>query len=114
MEVKYTPGPWTWTKPDKWPNHEEHEVWLGSIDHESGTICDFGHNAQYYPSQGEPPNEANARLIAAAPELLEALQALFADYKRLADSGDAGYWSLEDTEEGKLALAAIAKATGAA
>ncbi|NTG61800.1 hypothetical protein G6L45_16085 [Agrobacterium rhizogenes] len=53
---------------------------------------------------------ANARLIAAAPDLLEALKALFEDYKNLADSGDAGNWKLENLEVGKRALAAIAKA----
>jgi len=59
-------------------------------------------------------NEANARLIASAPELLEALTALYASYKALADSGDAGNWRLEDTDEGQQTLAAIAKATGEA
>jgi len=57
-------------------------------------------------------DEYNATLMAAAPELLEALQELFADYKQLADSVDAGFWDLEDTEVGKKSLAAIAKALG--
>lgn len=57
--------------------------------------------------------KANARLIAAAPDLLEALQVLFASYKALADSGDAGNWKIENQPEGKQALAAISKATGA-
>lgn len=43
-------------------------------------------------------------------DLLEALKRLFEDYKRLADSGDAGRWALEDTNVGKQALAAIQKA----
>jgi hypothetical protein len=45
-------------------------------------------------------------------ELLVALKALFDDYKSLADSGDCGNWSLEDTDEGKAAIAAIRKAEG--
>ena len=58
------------------------------------------------------PREANARLIAAAPEMYAALVVLFQSYKDLADSGDAGFWNLEDQAEGKQALAAIAKAEG--
>lgn len=53
-----------------------------------------------------------SRLFAAAPDLLEALKALFQSYKDLADSGDAGYWRLEAQPEGQQALAAIAKAEG--
>lgn len=62
----------------------------------------------------DEPSDANARLIVASPDLLNALQALFDSYKALADSGDAGFGSLEDTEVGKQAIAAIAKATGGA
>jgi hypothetical protein len=42
-----------------------------------------------------------------AERLAEALRELFDDYKRLADSGDAGFWRLEETESGKKALAAL-------
>jgi len=43
-------------------------------------------------------------------QLLAALKDLFSDYKKLADSGDAGFWSLEDFPVGKQAMAAIAAA----
>lgn len=43
-------------------------------------------------------------------ELLAALKALFADYKGLCDSGDAGFLYLEQMDAGKQAMAAIARA----
>ncbi len=57
---------------------------------------------------------ANARLIAAAPELLAALKALAADYKAGADSGDSGQWSADDQPVYQAAMVAIAKAEGPA
>lgn len=92
--AKHTEGPWTYV-----PRHvaeSEPEVrapagWLIAC-----TASDY-----------------DARLIASAPELLAALRDLFNNYKQLADSGDAGFWRIEDTPEGQKAMAAIAKATGA-
>lgn len=53
----------------------------------------------------DPPGRANARLIAAAPDLLAALQKMVSDWQ--------GY--CEETEPSMVAArAAIAKATGAA
>lgn len=93
-EFKGTPGPWV-------------------VEEESFTVTDeSGEFVADFDSGPWKENHANADLIAAAPELLEALQELFADYKQLADSGDAGFWNLEDTEVGKKSLAAIAKALG--
>lgn len=55
---------------------------------------------------------ANAAFIVKAVNnhdaLVRALRALYGSYKQLADSGDAGNWSIEDTDEGKQALAALA------
>ncbi len=64
------------------------------------------------PHYGEA--EANARLIAAAPELLAALDELLASYVSLVNSGDAGSWNPETDAEVKAARAAIAKAKGGA
>ena len=55
---------------------------------------------------------ANARLIAAAPDLLEALKACEAWIVDLAESGDAGFWDASKAPQVIQARAAIAKATG--
>lgn len=98
-EAKHTPGPWL-------------------RDRESGFDCDVraangrkiaSVNVQNQPKSKEgwalrkKENEANARLIAAAPELLEALQ-------EIADCG-AEAWG-EDRPCVRIARDAIAKATG--
>lgn len=108
----HTPGPWSYrTQP--------HDDW-GVVRAGRYIICQARDPRVDHLDLGEyrrtkvDPFEANARLIAAAPDLLEALEELFASYKRLADSGDAGNWALEDQAEGKLALAALSKARGAA
>lgn len=86
---KYTPGPW-----EEMPVHGEsygRRIFAGS---------------QYIASVGDSdqktPDKSNARLIASAPDLLEALEAL-ADY---FDAGDNECRPIEN------ARAAIAKARG--
>lgn len=77
---------------------------------EAGTIRgDGGLLAELLINGSEDDNGA---IMAAAPDLLEALQSLFDNYKQLADSGDAGNWRLEDEPAGKKALHAINKALG--
>lgn len=44
-----------------------------------------------------------------ADELHGALEALFASYKMHADSGDGGNWRVEDMDEGKRAMRALAE-----
>lgn len=64
-------------------------------------------SAQRYVGLTQDETVANARLIAAAPDLLDALKALT---EKLAMSGDAWRWK----EELPQAAAAIAKAEGGA
>lgn len=56
--------------------------------------------------------EANAKLIASSPNLLEALQNLMKEYKSIADSGDCGWWKAEEQEKYINAQKAIQKAIG--
>ena len=68
MSTKHTPGPWSSASLDQDSNHLE--VFAGTTDGEQVAVVK-GHDlstGKYYEAI------ANARLIAAAPELLEALE----------------------------------------
>ena len=91
---KHTPGPWTMSRPMGTGHLEGREPWFWvSADrtlHLQVAACPDGYVA------GE--NEANARLIAAAPDLLEALTDLL------------GWQTLAPDDVVAAARAAIAKA----
>ncbi|HCF7106628.1 hypothetical protein ACOAQN_13810 [Pseudomonas aeruginosa] len=61
----YTPGPW-----DYWSGYNPVDELEAQITTEGGDIVIASYNRQI------PEGEANAKLLAAAPELLEALVAL--------------------------------------
>jgi len=82
----HTPGPWSYN-----------EAGLPSL-----SLYGSDNKGLWHMSRTDAENKANCLLIAAAPELLEALQ----DMLRLADA--------EGWEGFPKARAAIAKATGAA
>lgn len=86
---KHTPGPWNID------NHPD-QIWITDSDNNSA-ICKVMHMRS--------EAEANARLIAAAPDLLEALDQI---QRRIA-AGDLDEWSLQSLE--RIAADAIAKAT---
>jgi hypothetical protein len=97
--MSHTPGPWTL-----------HEIWPSgpgfSITAEGKTyqVCGCGAYQHSHPGASYSDEEcrANARLIAAAPDLLEAL--------KFALSEDSGFACPAATE--KRLLAVIAKAEG--
>lgn len=105
MTTKHTPGPWLATG---WEN----TVVNIPDTHHGGhlTIC-------VYPASGRAPRSeavANARLIAAAPDLLEALEAIRARIDGEWDSPAlVKFGGLRNTNEDihALAMEAIAKAT---
>lgn len=94
----FTPGPW-----------RVHPRTSMTVMNEDGRVVATtgGYSSTTDGERVHHENEANARLIAAAPAMYEALKALFDDYKQLADSGDAGFWRLEDNAAGQQALAAL-------
>ena len=98
-----------WRKPDG--AHEDERTW--SLLHEDVGCVELGDLQKpgfvYHIGPKAPPilSELEA-------ELLAALELLFYDYKKLADSGDAGNWRLEDLHCGIVALSVIKKARGEA
>jgi hypothetical protein len=97
---KHTPGPWSFY--DDSNNGKTNRVEIVAI---GKTVARIYHSV---PAEDLP----NARLIAAAPELLEALNAMINHYTSLINSGDAGNWDPEEESEVIAARAAIAKAQG--
>lgn len=106
METKHTPGPWKVCG-----LRADSEAWrdgniISDVTYDTIALCNKTASTVMLDGQ----LEANARLIAAAPELLEALKALLA-----YDEQDAGcipsHAHLDAQED---ARAAIVKATGEA
>lgn len=98
----WTPGPWEL-------------CYLGDhsdFDGNSRVVIGDGIRLAVVHTDGRPEAEANARLIASAPDLAEALDQLLDLYVSLAVSGDAGSWDAEKEAEVKDARAALAKARG--
>ena len=95
MDAKHTPGPWTVTP-----------TLTGTLSinkTENVPIATVGGAGWHL---GKETAEANARLIAAAPDLLAALEEIAA-----ADSG-AVEWHINDVWVGRIARTAIAKIKG--
>jgi len=99
MNTKHTPGPWT----------IHHYEWLPK-GHVSIDALFHGELAlvvwKMEDDEQSPECEANARLIAAAPELLEALQRCVGQLRELSFKNDRITRCLEGAHR------AIAKATG--
>lgn len=101
---KHTPGPWHWesdaVKGDP----------MGRVRYQVTALGKTVTRVYYSSYEGGPTNaEADARLIAAAPDLLEALQSI-------AECCDEHYaardYASRQTEIRGIARAAIVKATG--
>jgi hypothetical protein len=112
--AKPTPGPWVtnglniYGPPDKNSGHENGRMLIGGVvddanDWRCRPIGDAIERAEFREER-----LANARLIAAAPDLLAALDSLLADYRALVNHGGARV--IEPAE--RQAAAAIARARG--
>ena len=94
METKHTKGEWTTEECSN-----------------GGLIVCLGDSKDWGSQRVQIVNETNAKLIAAAPKLLEALMEFVTMYKQAHDSGDWGNWDLNEDKEYINALKAINKAT---
>lgn len=105
-ESKHTPGPWVNGKSGRYPNLPSVEAWEGSFGIEICVCLGAGDYAQ-----ATAETHANARLIAAAPDLLAVLREGVASYGR-----PGGPWNMPKDPGGWIsrAQAAIAKAEGRA
>jgi len=99
MRIKHTPGPWI--QVGHWVEHPDETV--ADI-----CTCDPEAMGQSHFKRNYSEVVANARLIAAAPEMLEALQAIYHERPRGYEYVSEYSLTIED-----IARKAIAKATGA-
>lgn len=105
MSAQHTPGPWTIA-------HSTISWWIKAPSDQSGQLAGGALPADTWHMTREQRREstamANARLIAAAPEMLAALEAIEA----APAWGAPDRWETTPTEVRVLARAAIAKARG--
>jgi len=99
---KHTPGPWSYRKVPRKQEWEINTKRCPNSGHESWTGMSVVFGCDDYPKMGKSVGEANARLIAAAPELLEALEEAVCALEVCG----------KDYRATEIARAAIAKATG--
>lgn len=106
----HTPGPWTWTRSadNGYFSINIHQADdAGETQHSS----DIGFIAQHFVVDAPLIAEANAKLLAAAPELLEALQDMLSGWRYIRESHGDLYGVGWDRAQEK-AESAIAKAEG--
>jgi hypothetical protein len=109
-EVKHTPGPWriavdSWGRTEIESDNPRDNSEDGVVYVLASSIGGRRHGENYTDFSEV---EANSKLIAAAPVLLQALIQLHESLNQLNDSGDVGQMVADQIE---IARAAIAKAT---
>lgn len=96
-EHKWTPGPWTVDGPP-WSQI----VWSSA----DNRVCFLSHTN----GLDDDRDIATGRLIAAAPDLADALATMLERYVSLVNCGDCGNWDPETEDEVKSARAALSRA----
>lgn len=92
--MKHTQGDWRVIKKAQRIGYADYEI---AYSDDGELICDIVYS------------EADARLIAAAPNLLDALKGILGAWNMVCD---ANGWERDHIQQQKDAVAAIAKATG--
>jgi hypothetical protein len=106
---KHTPGPWYVSAADDYEIHSE--ATPDKFPHRCKED-DLGRFVAVIGNRASDFGKANARLIAAAPEMLEALKVLLDEYLSLVASGDCGFWDAEKSGFVIAAREVIAEAEG--
>lgn len=95
----HTQGPWVVRHNEPWI--------IAKAYGDMKSVCHLN-----YPPKQTETQKANAHLIAAAPELLEALELFTKEYVEFVESGDAGFWDAEEEDKVIMARKTISKARG--
>lgn len=109
MEVKHTPGPWKANGAEVWGTHAIRFSLTTGGTPMIATVC------KHEDAERAFPYDANARLIAAAPDLLESAIQILHNFPTDCDLIEAGWGPLEIEQAMQAhdnARAVIAKATG--
>ena len=103
--AKATPGPWKWENYGAEYDFETTMPSLNGVNNKE--IMNFGDGEQYYPTEGTPPDEADAGFIAHARE---DVPALIAEVERLRkENKDLLQMVLHDTHDEFVAVREIKK-----
>lgn len=108
--MKHTPGPWKFRQPlhDKMRGLPVRT--LEVLAEQNGIYKPYVADVRSLDAEGNDNTEANARLIAAAPDMLDALEAILGEALLDADDGELALIACEAIRSN--ARAAIAKAKG--
>jgi len=115
-EVKHTPGPWKIVRHmgfglEGVKETDDPECQMGFAGPNGERVCWFGQSADYYPTEGDEPSEADARLMVASPDLLIAIKALLLQALQSTVNSPENEWGIEALE---LAVESSARAEGRA